>query len=130
MYFKGAYAIISIWIYEWIYRVLWKPATLILRALKFLLVGLCWSWYLLRSEFHSLTWSFPFWDAFSQKLSCLLSILNDVLCNAGDLGSIPRSGRSPRQGNGNHSSTLAWRIPWTEEPGRLQSMGSQELERT
>ena len=25
-----------------------------------------------------------------------------------------------------HSSTLAWRIPWTEEPGRLQSMGSQE----
>ena len=26
-----------------------------------------------------------------------------------------------------HSSTLAWRIPWTEEPGRLQSMGSQRL---
>ena len=26
-----------------------------------------------------------------------------------------------------HSSVLAWRIPWTEEPGRLQSMGSQEL---
>ena len=26
----------------------------------------------------------------------------------------------------NHSSILAWRIPWTEEPGRLQSMGSQE----
>ena len=26
-----------------------------------------------------------------------------------------------------HSSILAWRIPWTEEPGRLQSMGSQEL---
>ena len=25
-----------------------------------------------------------------------------------------------------HSSTLAWRIPWTEEPGRLQSVGSQE----
>ena len=25
-----------------------------------------------------------------------------------------------------HSSILAWRIPWTEEPGRLQSMGSQE----
>ena len=24
-----------------------------------------------------------------------------------------------------HSSTLAWKIPWTEEPGRLQSMGSQ-----
>ena len=29
-----------------------------------------------------------------------------------------------------HSSILAWEIPWTEEPGRLQSMGSQELEMT
>ena len=26
-----------------------------------------------------------------------------------------------------HSSTLAWKIPWTEEPGGLQSMGSQEV---
>ena len=26
-----------------------------------------------------------------------------------------------------HSSILAWRIPWTEEPGRLQSMGLKEL---
>ena len=26
-----------------------------------------------------------------------------------------------------HSSTLAWKIPWTEEPGRLQSMGSQTV---
>ena len=29
-----------------------------------------------------------------------------------------------------HSSFLAWRIPWTEEPARLQSMGSQELDTT
>ena len=29
-----------------------------------------------------------------------------------------------------HSSTLAWRIPWTEEPGGLQSMGLQELDTT
>ena len=29
-----------------------------------------------------------------------------------------------------HSSTLAWRIPWTEEPGRLQSMGSQRVRQT
>ena len=28
------------------------------------------------------------------------------------------------EGKGNHSSTLAWKIPWTEEPGGLQSMGS------
>ena len=26
-----------------------------------------------------------------------------------------------------HSSTTAWKIPWTEEPGRLQSMGSQRV---
>ena len=45
-------------------------------------------------------------------------------CNAGDRGSIPGSGRSPGEGNGNHSSTLACKIPWTAEPGRLQSMGS------
>ena len=29
-----------------------------------------------------------------------------------------------------HSSTLAWKIPWTEEPGRLQSMGSQRTDTT
>ena len=29
-----------------------------------------------------------------------------------------------------HSSTLAWKIPWTEEPGGLQSMGRKELETT
>ena len=93
--------------------------------------------------------------------------------NVGDPGSIPGSGRSPGEGNGNplqysclenpmdggawwatvhrvtksptglstftfhfhalekemapHSSTLAWRIPWTEEPGGLQSTGSQRV---
>ena len=51
--------------------------------------------------------------------------------NAGDLGLIPGSGRSLdredplEKGMGTHSNILAWRIPWTEEPGRLQSMGSQ-----
>ena len=30
------------------------------------------------------------------------------------------------KGMATHSSILAWRIPWTEEPGRLQSMGSQK----
>jgi len=48
-------------------------------------------------------------------------------CNVGDLGSIPGLGRSPGEGNGNHSSILAWRIPWTKEPGGLQSMGSQRV---
>ena len=38
---------------------------------------------------------------------------------------IPGSGRSPGEGKGN--IILAWEIPWTEEPGRLQSMGSQRV---
>ena len=32
-----------------------------------------------------------------------------------------------QEGMATHSSTLAWIIPWTEEPGGLQSMGSQSL---
>jgi len=31
------------------------------------------------------------------------------------------------KGMATHSSILAWRIPWTEEPGRLQSLGSQRV---
>ena len=31
------------------------------------------------------------------------------------------------EGMATHSSILAWKIPWTEEPGRLQSMGSQRV---
>ena len=48
-------------------------------------------------------------------------------CNAEDLGSIPGLGRFPREGKGNHSSFLAWRIPWTQAPGRLQFMGSERV---
>ena len=44
----------------------------------------------------------------------------------GDLGSIPGSGRSPGEENGYDSSILAWRMPWTEKPGGLQSMGLQK----
>ena len=47
--------------------------------------------------------------------------------NAGDVGLIPGLGRSPGEGNATHSSILAWRIPWTEEPGMLQSMGLQRV---
>ena len=44
-------------------------------------------------------------------------------CNVGDPGLIPGSGRFPGERNAAHSSTLAWRIPWTEELGGLQSVG-------
>ena len=52
--------------------------------------------------------------------------------NAGDLrdvGSVAGLGKPPGGGHGmaTHSSTLAWRIPWTGEPGGLQSIGSQRV---
>ena len=102
-------------------------------------------------------------------IDCFLgsSAGKESTCNAGNPGSIPRSGRSPGEGIGyplqyswaslvaqmvknlpamcetwvrsldwedplekgmaTHSSILAWKIPWTEEPGRLQSMGLQRV---
>ena len=50
--------------------------------------------------------------------------------NAGDLGSIPGSGRSPERETATHCSILAWRIPGTEEREGLQSMGSQRVRHT
>ena len=47
--------------------------------------------------------------------------------NVGDPGSIPESRKSLEKGMATHSSILAWRIPWTEEPGRLQSMRLQRV---
>ena len=44
-------------------------------------------------------------------------------CKAGDLGQ-----EDPLEKEmATHSSTLAWKIPWTEKPGRLQSMGLQRV---
>ena len=47
-------------------------------------------------------------------------------CNSGDPGLIPVWEDLLEKGTATHSSILAWRIPWKEEPGRLQSMGSQK----
>ena len=48
-------------------------------------------------------------------------------CNLGDLASTPGCEDPLEKGPATHSSILAWRISWTEEPGRLQSMGSQRV---
>ena len=48
-------------------------------------------------------------------------------CNAGDLGSILSWEDPLEKGMATHSNILTWRIPWTEEPGGLQSMGSQTV---
>ena len=54
------------------------------------------------------------------------SVVKNQPANAGDVGLIPGSGRSPGEVNGNPLQCSAWEIPWTEEPGRLQSLGLQE----
>ena len=54
------------------------------------------------------------------------SVVKNLPTYPGDAVSIPGSGRSPGKGNG-YSSVLAWEIPQTEEPGGLQSMGSQRV---
>ena len=59
-------------------------------------------------------------------------VVKNLPANAGDIrdvGSITGSGRSPGGGHGNPLSTLPWRIPWTEEPGRLQFIGSHRVGR-
>ena len=52
---------------------------------------------------------------------------NESACNAGDPGSIPGLGRSPGEGNGYPLQYFSWKIPWTEKPDGLQSMGSQRV---
>ena len=59
--------------------------------------------------------------------SQLALVIKNPSTNEGDIrdvGSIPDLGRAPGKGMATH---LAWRIPWTEEPGGLQSMGSQRV---
>ena len=49
---------------------------------------------------------------------------------AGEVGSVPGLEDPLEKKMATHSTILAWGIPWTEKPGRLQSMGSQELDTT
>ena len=67
-------------------------------------------------EYHRYSWGFLA-DIVEKNLSA----------KAEDTGWIPGSGRSPGEGNGNNYNILAWEIPWTEESGELQSMGSQRV---
>ena len=54
------------------------------------------------------------------------SLVKNPPANAGDSGSIPGLGRSLEKEMAAHPRILAWRIPWTERPGGLQSMGLQK----
>ena len=58
-------------------------------------------------------------------------MLRNPPANAGDIrdtGSIPGSEDPLEKEMATHSNILAWRIPWTEEPGGLQSVGSQRAQ--
>ena len=52
------------------------------------------------------------------------SVVKNPPTNAGDVGLIPRSKDLLEKEMTTHSSIPAWEIPWTEEPGGLESMGS------
>ena len=72
-----------------------------------------------RSQFKEISWA-----------SQVALVVKNPPANARDIrdaGSIPRLGSYPRGGHATHSSILAWRTPWTEEPGGLQSLGSQRV---
>ena len=54
------------------------------------------------------------------------TVVKNLPANAGEVGSL--GGKGPlEKGMATHSSTVAWKIPWTAEPGRLQSMGLQRV---
>ena len=64
-------------------------------------------------------------DVFPVEGALVALMVKNLPADAGDLrdtGSIPGLGRSLGGGHATHSSILAWRIPWTEEPGGLQSI--------
>ena len=56
-------------------------------------------------------------------------MVKDLPANAGDMGSIPESEDPLEKDVTTHSSILAWEIPWMEDPGGLQSIGSQRVRR-
>ena len=60
----------------------------------------------------------------------MVLVVKNLPANAGDkrdASSIPGPEDSLEKDVATHSSTLAWRIPWTEEPGELQSIGLQRV---
>ena len=62
-----------------------------------------------------------------KKVIVIDSITKESTCNSGDqVGSLGQEDPL-KKGMATHSSNLAWRIPWKEEPRRLQSMGSQRV---
>ena len=63
----------------------------------------------------------------SMSASSQTSIYPTVFCSVGNIYLLNSLGILSEKAMAPHSSTLAWKIPWTEEPGRLQSMGPRRV---
>ena len=71
--------------------------------------------------------SFKTFFSFINSFPCS-SVGKEFACNAGDRGSIPELASSLREGKWQPTPvSWAWKISWAEEPGGLQSMGSQRV---
>ena len=99
-----------------------------------------WSWVFSGSVRCVLSWNPLEFYYFCNKTYCLARKLNLSLprwlsgkesdCNAGDSELIRGLGRSPKKEMATHSSILAWRIPWREEPGGYSPWGHKESNAT
>ena len=73
----------------------------------------------------------PIWESLDKDKGFIGSaVVKNPPANAGDSRDaswIPGCGRSPGIGNGNPIHILAWKIPWIEEPGGLQSTGLERV---
>jgi len=99
------------------------PSVILYRCYKAIILCLLYKLTYTHTHTHTRTHS-----ASSHRASHVALLVKNPPANTGDLrdvGSVPGSGRCPGGGNGNLLSILAWRIPWTEEPGGLQSIGLQ-----
>ena len=95
-----------------------------------------WDTYFISNELSDWGWS----DCLISQLHALMPGINNVsyfpggsvskesTCHEGHLGSIPGLGNPLEEGMATHSGVLAWRIPWKEEPGELQSMESKRVD--
>ena len=55
------------------------------------------------------------------------SVVKNLFTSVGDVGSIPGLGKSLEKKMATHLRILAWEVPWTGEPGRIQAMGLQRV---
>ena len=108
--FPASELLVCLWIFLW---------DIVISAFIFLILMSIFAFYfILRHNIHTI------------RASQVVLVVKNPPANTGDMrdvGSILGSGRSPGGGLATLSSMLACRIQWTEEPGRLQSMGFQRI---